>query len=264
MNNIIAVINQKGGVGKTTTAVSVAAILAEKNYKTLLIDADPQGNATVSLGLENKNINDTLYNLLIDKIEFKEAVTETKYKNLDIIKSNNNLANINLVLFSETNREFKLKNKMDIFIEKNNYDFVIIDSPPNLDILTVNIMTFCNKILVPLKADFLSIHGLAILLETYQKIKTNLNLNLIIIGVLLNMFNISTKICTDVEKAISGAIGPLLFTTKIPQNVKITESPSFKVPIIYHDPKSNGSIKYKEFVEELLIRNNKINNNNKY
>ncbi|MDR2458384.1 MAG: AAA family ATPase, partial [Clostridiales Family XIII bacterium] len=223
MKNIIAIINQKGGVGKTTTAVSIAAILAEMKYKTLLIDADPQGNATVSLGLNNKNINDTLCNYLLDKIEFKDLVNKTEFENLYIVKSNNYLANINLELFNREKREFVLKNK---FIDNIDlFDYVIIDSPPNLDILTVNIMTLCNKIIVPLKTDFLSLHGLDIFLETYQKIKTNLNPELIIIGVLLTMFNTTLRICHDVETDLRRAVGPILFKSKIPQNVRITESP---------------------------------------
>jgi chromosome partitioning protein len=256
-NNIIAIINQKGGVGKTTTAVSMAAILSEIGYKTLLIDADPQGNASSCYGYDIKKIDKTLYNLLLGKITIDEAVGRTKYKNLDIILSNYKLANINLQLFNTQDREFVLKNN----IEKcsKNYDFVIIDSPPNLDILTINIMTVSEKIIVPLKADFLSLHGLITLFSTYKSVKDLFNSKLIIMGILITMFNNSTKICSEVESDVRKTLDKLVFTTKIPQNVRITESPSFGTPVNYYDPKSIGSIKYNEFVLEFLERNAKVN-----
>jgi chromosome partitioning protein len=257
MNNIIAVINQKGGVGKTTTAVSMSAILAQSGYNTLLIDSDPQGNATSSLGYPVMDIEDTLYNFLIGKKEFDEILVKTEYQNLSLIKSNNELANINLELFNMENREYTLKTALIDYIK--DYEFVIIDSPPNLDILTVNIMTMCNQILVPLKADFLSLQGLILLFDTYKKIKYNFNSGLLIVGILLTMFNSSTKICGDVENEVRTKIGNLIFKTKIPQNVKITESPSFGLPIIYHDAKSIGATRYKEFVDEVVTRVKRIN-----
>jgi chromosome partitioning protein len=256
-SNVVAVINQKGGVGKTTTAVSMAAILAEAGYNTLLIDSDPQGNATSSLGYEILGIKDTLYNFMIGNITFNEIIVETKYRNLSLIKSNNDLANINLVLFNTEKREFALRNALSDYVK--NYDYIIIDSPPNLDILTVNIMTFSNKIIVPIKSDYLSLHGLVTLFDTYKKIKNNFNSELLIVGILLTMFNNTVRICAEVENEVRTKIGNLVFRTKIPQNVRITESPSFQTPIIYHDPKSIGAVKYKEFVDEVISRVVKIN-----
>jgi chromosome partitioning protein len=251
-SNIIAIINQKGGVGKTTTAVSMAAILAQNGYKTLLIDSDPQGNATSSLNFNINNIKDTLFDLLVGGKEIQEVVVRTNYDNLYIIKSNQELANINLRLFNSENREFVLKNTLKEYI--NSYDFVIIDSPPNLDILTVNIMTLADKIIVPVKADYLSLHGLVTLFNTYKKIKDYYNTSLKLSGIVITMFNNGTKICNEVENDVRQNLGDLIFNTKIPQNVKITESPSHGIPIIYYDPKSIGAIKYREFVDEVVQR----------
>jgi chromosome partitioning protein len=251
-NNITAIINQKGGVGKTTTAVSMAAILAQLGYKTLLIDSDPQGNASSSFGYNIHQTDDTLFNLLIGKKGLDDVIDQTKYSNLYLIKSNQELANINLKLFNIDNREYVLRNILKEYSE--NYDYVIVDSPPNLDILTVNIMTMADKIIVPLKADYLSLHGLITLFDTYKLIKSSYNNNLAVTGIVITMFNNSTRICSDVENNVRSNIGELIFNTKIPQNIRITESPSHGLPIIYHDPKSIGALKYREFVEEFVSR----------
>jgi chromosome partitioning protein len=257
-NDVIAIINQKGGVGKTTTAVSMASILAQKGYKTLLIDSDPQGNASSSLGYDIKKTENTLYNLLTGKKQISDVIEQTKYDNLYIIQSNYQLSNINIQLTNVENREYVLKNHFEEY--SKNYDYVIIDSPPNLDFLTINIMTLSDKIVVPVKTDFLSLHGLITLIQTYKKIKDNFNSNLVIIGVLLTMYNNSTKICSEVEVDIRKNLNTLVFETKIPQNVRITESPSFGIPINFYDNKSSGAIKYQEFVKEFLERNRKIKN----
>lgn len=256
-NNVIAIINQKGGVGKTTTAVSMSAILAQLGYKTLLIDSDPQGNASSSFGYYIQGIDDTLFNVLNGNKTIEEVVSKTKYDNLYLIKSNQSLININLEIINYNNRHFVFK---DIFLDySNNFDFIIIDSPPSLDILTVNIMSFANKIIVPMKADYLSLHGIATLLKTYQTIKFNYNKNLSLSGIIITMFSNSAKICGDVEKDVRTGLQNIVYTTKIPQNIRITESPGFGVPVIYHDPKSVGAIKYREFVDEFIQRQNNYN-----
>lgn len=256
-NNIIAIINQKGGVGKTTTAVTMSSILSQRGFKTLLIDADPQGNASSSFGYDIKFLDNSLFNLLTGSKQIEEVIEKTKYNNLHLIKSNYELANINLELFSRENREFVFKN---IFSEyAKNYDFVIIDSPPSLDILTVNIMVLSDKIVIPIKSDFLSLYGLVMLFKTYKNIYTNFNNKSLVIGIILTMYNNSTKICGEVEKDVKGYVGKLLFNTKIPQNVRVTESPSYGIPVNFYDPKSAGSIKYNEFIDEFLERNTAIN-----
>jgi chromosome partitioning protein len=255
MAKIVAIINQKGGVGKTTTAVTLAACIAEKGYKTLLIDADPQANATISLGFRSYNIENTLYNLLLDNIDFNSTIEKTEYEKLEIIKSNDLLYSIDLDLYETIDREYVLKNKLSN--NKDYYDYIIIDSPPNLGLLTINIMTASDCIIIPVKADFLSLQGLAILTNTYIRMKNKLNPDLCILGVLITMYNQSTILSRDVELNIKNSVGELAFETKIPQNIKIAESPSFSKPVIYHDGKSLGATKYKEFADEFLDRINK-------
>jgi chromosome partitioning protein len=257
MKKTVAIINQKGGVGKTTTAVTLAACLSQKGFKVLLIDADPQANATISLGFKSYNAQNTLYNFLLENRDFINTKEKTIYKNLDIIKSNDDLYSLDIDLYNIEKREFILKRKINNY--KKDYDFIIIDSPPNLGLLTINIMTASDCIIIPVKADFLSLQGLAILTNTYIRMKNMLNPDLYILGVLITMFNQSTVLSKDVEINIKKSVGELVFDTKIPQNVKIAESPSFSKPVIYHDNKSIGALKYLEFTEEFLKRINKQN-----
>jgi chromosome partitioning protein len=255
MGYTIALLNQKGGVGKTTTAVTLAACLAEKKLKTLVIDADPQSNVSNSFGLKVDEKEPSLYELLIDennKINIKDLIKDSGYKNLNILQSSNNLYAIDIDLSILENREFVLKEKIKPILD--DYEYIIIDSPPNLGLLSVNIMTACNSIIVPMKSDFLSLQGLAILIATYRRMRAKLNPNLNIDGILLTMYNPSTNLSREIELDLRNTIGPIIFDTKIPQNVKIAESPSFVKPVIYHDPKCVGSTKYREFTEELLVR----------
>jgi chromosome partitioning protein len=254
MSYLSCILNQKGGVGKTTTAVNLAACLAERGYRTLLVDADPQCNASLSLGFKNLNDNLNLYGLLlndINNIDYSQTIKHTKYKNFDIITSCDDLYALDIDLAKVEDRHNILKERIEPIID--NYDFTIFDAPPNLGTLTVNLMNAANSLIVPLKADYLSLQGLAILLKIYKKMKY-INKKLIIEGVLLTMYSTQTKLCKEVEDDLSKAFSDLVFNTKIPQNVKIAESPSFAQPIIYYDPKCLGSIKYNEFTNEFLAR----------
>jgi chromosome partitioning protein len=253
MTTIIAVANQKGGVGKTTTAVNISASLASFNYKTLLIDADPQGNSTLSLGINTNNLENNLYNLILDGGNVDDFIIKTKYQNLELIPANEDLYALDIQIVDYDLKNLILKSRLENYV--HNYDFVIIDSPPNLGTMNVNILSFADKVLVPIKsADYLALKGLVILIKSYENIKLKLNRNISFLGILLTMYNKNINICIDIEKDIQKCMGDLLFDTKIPQNVKISESPSFGVPVLYHDPKSTGTVSYIQLTREILQR----------
>jgi chromosome partitioning protein len=251
MTNTVAILNQKGGVGKTTTAVNMSACLGNLGYKTLLIDADPQSNSTISYGIDPKNLEHSFYNFLILEEPNKPIVLKTIIQNLDILPTDDNLyaADLDLVQLDNTNYEV-LKKRLNGFTEA--YDFVIIDSPPHLGPLTINIMKASDTLIVPLKADFLALQGLAILYKTFDRIKKSLNPDLRFLGILLTMYSATLNICRDVEKNVKDTFGKLVFENKIPQNVTIAESPSFSVPVTIHGPKSVGAESYKNFTLEFL------------
>jgi chromosome partitioning protein len=256
MSYSISILNQKGGVGKTTTAVNLSACLAERGYKTLLIDSDPQCNASLWFGFK-QNTKDTLFNLLLNESEdlnYDKLVRPTNYENLDIIISSADLYALDINLANKSKREFILKNRLEILQDK--YDFILFDSPPNLGTLSVNLMTASNSIIVPLRADFLSLHGLATLLSAYKQMKAYLNPTLTVNGILLTMYSHTLNLCKEVEDDLIKNLGNIVFKTKIPQNIKIAESAGYNKPVIYYDPKCVGSVCYKQLTTELL---NKIN-----
>jgi chromosome partitioning protein len=253
MTHTIAVINQKGGVGKTTTAVNLSACLASKGYKTLLIDADAQANASISFGAKIDNKEDSFYDFLIWGIPIKTVIKETKLKNLHILPANDNLYVADTDLIEMDNKDFLLRERLKKL--NSDYDYIIIDSPPHLGLLTVNIMTASTKLLVPLKADFLALQGLTILVRTYEKIKKK-HPDLKFFGLLLTMYSQNYKICREVEKEVIKHLGTLVFRTKIPQNVTIAESPAQGNPVVIYDTKSVGAMSYKLFADEFLNRIN--------
>jgi chromosome partitioning protein len=251
MTNRVAILNQKGGVGKTATAVNLSACLGNLGYKTLLVDADPQSNSTISFGLDPRELNDTFYNFLVSGHPFKSVLKKTMVPNLDIFPTDDNLYAADMDLAQLDNLRYDII-KSRINDSTDDYDFVIFDSPPHLGPLTINIMMASDTLLVPLKADFLALQGLAILMKTYERIKTNLNPNLRFLGILLTMFNAGMNICRDVEKEVKKVFDKLVFENKIPQNVTIAESPSFGVPVTLHGPKSMGAVSYQNFTLEFL------------
>jgi chromosome partitioning protein len=256
MNDLIrpkvAVINQKGGVGKTTTAVNMAAYLASLGYRTLLVDADAQANSTISFGIDSNKLKATFYDFLVSDIPLSNILIKTQVPNLDIAPSNDNLyaGDLDLAQLDDGKHFDVLRQRMDGAL--NEYDFTIIDSPPHLGPLTLNIMRASDALIVPLKADFLALQGLAILHKTYLRIKRSIHAKLCFLGILITMYSQSQNICKEVETNVRKAFGDLVFENKIPQNVTIAESPSYSLPVMLHGPKSPGAMRYKEFTLEFL------------
>ena len=252
MGITISVINQKGGVGKTTTAVNLAASLSALEKKVLLIDMDPQGNATSMSSIEEENFN-TIYDMMADPEV--SAVYQTKMPFLKVIPCNSDLTGAEIELLDVENREFVLKETLKKL--KDKFDFIIIDSPPSLNILSVNNMIASDGIIIPIQCEYFALEGLSRILETMQSIK-NMNPAVEIYGILLTMYDKRVKLTYEVENDVREHFGELVFQTVIPRNVKLSESPSFGMPIILYDVASIGAKKYLELAEEFISRlNNK-------
>ena len=255
MGKIIAIANQKGGVGKTTTAINFSTLLAKKGKKVLLIDADPQGNATSGVGMD-KNVELSVYDLIIDSdIDPKETIQKTEIKNLSICPSNINLAGAEVELVSMMSREYRLKEKLDII--KENYDYIIIDCPPSLGLITLNSFTAADSVLIPVQCEYYALEGLGQLLNTVQLVQKHLNKDLQIEGALLTMYDIRTNLSNQVVKEVNRYFENKVYKTVIPRNVKLSEAPSYGMPISIYDPRSKGAKSYEKFVKEFL-KNNEI------
>jgi chromosome partitioning protein len=248
---VIAITNQKGGVGKTTTAINLASGLALKGKKTLLIDIDPQGNATSGLGIDVKLLKKTVYNVLLYPEEINDAILKTNLENLYILPSNADLVGAEIELISMEKREYRLKNAI---LSLKNYDFVIIDCPPSLGILTLNAIVASKTLLVPMQSEYYSLEGLSRLLKTIKIVKKELNPTLDIMGILLTMYDSRNNLAKCVFEEIRNHFGEKLFNTLIPRNVKLSEAPSHGQPIFLFEPHSRGSLSYQLFVEEFLER----------
>ena len=249
MGKIIAVANQKGGVVKTTTSVNLSAVLAEKGKHVLLLDADPQGNATSGIGAE-KNVEKSLYDVLINEEPIKNTVQKTEIKNLDICPSNINLAGAEVELVSQMSREHRLKEQLDIV--KDDYDYIIIDCPPSLGLITINSFTASNSILIPVQCEYYALEGLGQLINTINLVKKHLNKSLEIEGAVLTMYDIRTNLSNQVVKEVKKYFDNKVFKTVIPRNVRLSEAPSFGMPITMYDHKSKGAKCYEKLAKELL------------
>ena len=252
MGKIIAIANQKGGVGKTTTAVNLSTILAKKGKKVILLDADPQGNATSGLGLE-KTFEKSLYDVLVNEEPVENTLMDTVEKNLKICPSNVNLAGAEVELVPQMSREHRLKEQLkDI---KDSYDFIFIDCPPSLGLITLNAFTASDSVLIPVQCEYYALEGLGQLLNTINLVKKHLNKNLEIEGALLTMYDIRTNLSNQVVKEVKNYFNDKVYKNVIPRNVKLSEAPSYGMPISVYDPRSKGAKSYEKFVKEFLKKN---------
>ena len=249
MSKVIAIVNQKGGVGKTTTAVNLSTVLAKKSKKVLLIDEDPQGNATSGLGIE-KNVEKSIYDVLINETTFEETIIKTSIKNLYLCPSNINLAGAEVELVNMISRESKLKEKMEEIQEKFNY--IIIDCPPSLGLLTINSLTAANSIMIPIQCEYYALEGVGQLMNTVNLIKKQLNKDLYIEGVVLTMNDARTNLSNQVISEVKKYFKDNVYKTIIPRNVKLSEAPSYGMPITAYAPRSKGSKCYEKLANELL------------
>lgn len=253
MGKVMAIINQKGGVGKTTTAVNLAACLAYKGKKVLLIDSDAQGNATSGLGIDRNDIELSVYDCLVDDEKIKEAIIRTKYKNLSVLPSAQELSAAEIELGYEEKREFFVKKAISHI--KDDYDYIIIDSPPALGLLTINIMTASDTVLIPIQCEYYALEGLAQLITTIKTIKKSLNKSLDIEGILATMYDKRTNLSEQVYNEVKEHFPDKTYETVIPRNVRLSEAPSFGEPIIKYDITSVGAEAYFALARE-VIKNN--------
>ena len=254
MGKVISVANQKGGVGKTTTTVNLSTLLAKKGKKVLLIDTDPQGNATSGLGVE-KDVEKSVYDVLVNDTEIEDVYQDTMIKNLKVCPSNINLAGAEVELVSMMSREQRLKEKL--IKVKDEFDFILIDCPPSLGLVTLNAFTASDSVLIPVQCEYFALEGLGQLLNTINLVKKHLNKSLYIEGALLTMYDIRTNLSNQVVKEVKKYFDNKVYKTVIPRNVKLSEAPSYGMPITLYDPKSKGAKSYDKFTKEFLKINNK-------
>lgn len=252
MGKIISVANQKGGVGKTTTTVNLGTILAKKGKKVLLIDADPQGNATSGLGVE-KEVENTTYDILVNETTMEETIQDSSIKNLKVCPANMNLAGAEVELVSMMSREQRLKSKLDEI--KDKFDYILIDCPPSLGLITLNSFTASNSVLIPVQCEYFALEGLGQLLNTIERVKKYLNKEIQIEGALLTMYDARTNLSNQVVKEVKKYFNDKVYKTVIPRNVRLSEAPSYGMPITEYDARSKGAKSYVKFAREFLKEN---------
>lgn len=256
MGRTIAVANQKGGVGKTTTAINLSACLAEKGMKVLTIDIDPQGNTTSGLGINKRNLDNTVYELVLGECSIRDCMIESVVENLYVLPSNVNLAGAEIELIGVEDREFILKKSVESI--KAEFDFIIIDCPPSLNTLTVNAMTTADSVLVPIQCEFYALEGLSQLIHTINLVKQRLNPDLKIEGVVFTMFDARTNLSLEVVENVRGNLEQKIYNSIIPRNVRLAESPSHGLPINLYDSKSAGAEAYRYLADEVINLNNDV------
>ena len=250
MGKAIAIFNQKGGVGKTTTNINLATCLALKGKRILIMDIDPQGNTTRGIGISKKHLESTLYSVLIEELDPKEAIISTGIPNLWILPSSRDLAGAEIELVELEGREHRLKGALELI--KDDYDYLFIDCPPSLGLLTINSLTAVDSVLIPIQCEFYALEGISQLMYTIELVRKSFNPDLEVQGVILSMFDGRTNLSIQVVEEVKKYFMDKVYSTVIPRNVKLAEAPSFGLPITYYDPNSKGAEAYREFAEEFL------------
>ncbi len=252
MSRIIAIANQKGGVGKTTTAINLSACLAEAGKRVLTIDLDPQGNMTSGLGVDKGEVENTVYELMLDECSIKESMADTVVEGMKVIPSNVNLAGAEIELLGIPEKEYILKNAVDYI--KEDYDFIIIDCPPSLNMLTINAMTTADTILVPIQCEYYALEGLSQLMHTIDLVQQRLNSNLKIDGIVFTMYDARTNLSNQVVENVRTNLDTKIYNTLIPRNIRLAEAPSYGLPIHMYDTKSAGAESYRLLAKEVMER----------
>ncbi len=253
MSKIVAIANQKGGVGKTTTTVNLAACLAKAGKRVLLIDIDPQGNSSSGLGIDKRRVEKTVYDCLINEELMENVAISTQYENLDVCPSNLNLSGAEIELISVIGRENRLKQSLQGV--KDKYDFILIDTPPSLGLITINTLTAANSVLIPIQCEFYALEGVSQLVETVKRIKKALNPDLFIEGIVMTMYDARTNLAVEVVDEVKRFFPEKVYRTIIPRNVRLGEAPGFGRPIIYYDEASKGAEAYTELAKEIIENN---------
>ena len=252
MGRIIAVANQKGGVGKTTTSINLAACLAEKGKKVLAVDMDPQGNLTSGLGVDKDSVEKSIYELIIGEVDIKEVINKEVLENLDIIPTSIDLSAAEIELIGVDDKEYILRNAIDQV--KDQYDFVIIDCPPSLSMLTINAMTTADSVIVPIQCEYYALEGLSQLIHTVELVKDRLNSKLEIEGFVFTMYDARTNLSLQVVENVKDNLQQNIYKTIIPRNIRLAEAPSYGLPINKYDPKSTGAESYMRLADEVIER----------
>lgn len=254
MGRTIAIANQKGGVGKTTTAINLSACLAEKGKKVLAVDMDPQGNMTSGLGVDKDSVENTIYNLIIGESKMEEVLIKDVLENLDIIPTNIDLSGAEIELLDVEEKEYIVRNDIDKI--KDNYDFIIIDCPPSLSMLTINAMTTADSVLVPIQCEYYALEGLSQLIHTVELVRDRLNPKLTIEGVVFTMYDARTNLSLQVVENVKDNLEQTIYKTIIPRNIRLAEAPSYGIPINKYDPKSAGAESYLRLADEVIDKEN--------